>query len=410
MIPASYFTDANATVELVGQQVAVEDIPVVDGTDVTPDTPTTYEGIVIDGQYHDWAPVTKYPSNDVDGELQQVAMVWDGDSVYLYLEETPGTLGAYNAGTHGNGRYEIITDLDQRMTFQLNQDGTVSGVDGAQSQHVGNQWEISIPTSALPDHLKTIGFGMYQSEPMITGVSNLDGSGSNGSFDGIVYDGLCGDWKDYPHHLIEYATAGTQENKPDAEGALYADPDTGILYGHVKVTMDRHLDAGNGHEFTTGVTIKFNDDSSICFYPRSTTVDESGNINWNPQMRDLPNGTYEFSMMSLDAWGTSSNLGNVNEHDLEYGRMYVTISDTIDECEFYLDLSKVADKLGMDANDFKVISAQFINIGNEWISTAGTSTMPFVGIGLGLATVAGVLGTRKLRGQESKSRNDEVAS
>ena len=76
---------------------------------------------------------------------------------------------------------------------------------------------------------------------------------------------------------------------------------------------------------------------------RNTTVDGSGNINWNPQVRDLPNGTYEFSLMSRDAWGTSSNLNNVNEHDYEFGKMYVTVSDTIDECEFYLDLSKDED-------------------------------------------------------------------
>ena len=39
-------------------------------------------------------------------------MVWDGDTVYIYIEEKPGTLGAYNAGTHGNGKYEILSDLD----------------------------------------------------------------------------------------------------------------------------------------------------------------------------------------------------------------------------------------------------------------------------------------------------------
>lgn len=408
MIPAGYFADKNATIKFVDKQVAIDDIPVIDGNDTTPDTPKVYEGIVIDGSYQDWAPVTKYDAHDENGELEQVALVWDGDTVYIYLKETAGTLGAYHAGTHANGKYEIITDLDQRLVFDLNYDGTVSGIEGVSSKHVGDQWEIAIPASNLPHYLKTISFGLYQSDSIISDVVNLNGSGSGGSFTGIVYDGLYGDWDYYPHHIIEYATAGTQENVEDASGALYLEDST--LYGHVYTTMQQHLDNANGHEFTTGVTVRFNDNTSMNFYPRLTEVDDNGNVIWSPQLEGLPNGTYEFSIMSLDAWGSSPRIDDLNEHDIEFGKMFVTIADDKDQCEFYLDLEKVAEKLGVDESDFKVISAQFVNIGNEWITTAGTSTMPFVGIGLGVCTVACVLGWRKLHGKRDFLSSDETLS
>ena len=36
-----------------------------------------------------------------------------------------------------------------------------------------------------------------------------------------------------------------------------------------------------------------------------------------------------------------------------------------DECEFIIDLKKVADKLGCDVSDFKQIDAQFGRLGQE---------------------------------------------
>lgn len=391
LIPASYFTDANATIEFVGSSVSVSDLPVLDGNAAAGEDPV-YNGIVIDGLYKDWAAVQRHPSNDPNGELDNVALVFDGDWVYVYVKEVAGGVAAH-AGSHSNGQFEILTDLGERMLFELNDDGTVSGQADIAAQHVGAEWEIAIPASSLPPYLETISFGLYQHEPMISGVSNLNGQGSGGTFAGIVYDGLYGDWEYYPHHIIQYATAGTQEHVEDASGALYSED--GVLYGHVRSNMQDHLDNYDGHEFTTGVTIRFNDDESLDFYPMLVAVDANGNIDWNPQVRDLPNGTYEFHIASIDAWHTSANVSDLNEHDTLYGKMFVTVSDDIDQCEFYLDLGLVAQKLGQDPNDFRVISAQFINIGTEWISTAGTSTAPFVGVGLGIAVAACTLGYRR---------------
>ena len=56
--------------------------------------------------------------------------------------------------------------------------------------------------------------------------------------------------------------------------------------------------------------------------------------------------------------------------------------------EFYVDLEQVAVFLShyskaratVEASDFKMIEAQFGRIGNEYLSTAGTSSGPYMGV------------------------------
>ena len=43
----------------------------------------------------------------------------------------------------------------------------------------------------------------------------------------------------------------------------------------------------------------------------------------------------------------------------------------------------------------KYIQAQYINIGTQWIETAGTSSGPVAGVVLSMSVVAGVFGYRK---------------
>ena len=62
-----------------------------------------------------------------------------------------------------------------------------------------------------------------------------------------------------------------------------------------------------------------------------------------------------------------------------------------DECEFYLDLEKVAKKFGCDASDFKRIDAQFGRLGQQWITTAGASSGAWLGLILCVGVTAGVL-------------------
>lgn len=82
-----------------------------------------------------------------------------------------------------------------------------------------------------------------------------------------------------------------------------------------------------------------------------------------------------------------------------FGRMYVTAGANKDEAEFKLDLEAVAKYLNKDVSDFKNISIRWGRIGDEWVTTAGTSTAPFVGIALCIGAVAGVYAWRRKKQQ-----------
>lgn len=404
-------TDDGYEISFEGNTWTADDIPVFVPID---EAEVVYEGITIDGAFYDWAAVTKVQTeeeNQLNGLdcIGDVACVFDGDYVYIYL--TDGEMGCVaNAGQYCNGRYSIVTDTGRTLTFEIDVEngGSVSGVEGATASYFGNEWEIAIPVSQLPLYNETISFGLYQQEPFVSDLSDLQGGeGTAGEFSGIVYDGLFGDWNAYPHTLIQYGTAGTQVNDPDGEGALYLDGST--LYGHVVSSMAAHL-AEAGGEFASAITIYFNGDHnynhdiSNNVYPFLVAVAEDGTINWDPQTVRLENGTYEFYIADARSQydrAAIKNISQLKEHEQFLGKMKVQITDTNDEIEFYLDLEQVATFLSyysgedIEASDFKTIEAQFGRIGNELLVIAGTSSGPYMGIVICVAVVVMVLVKRR---------------
>ena len=307
-------------------------------------------------------------------------------------------LNAHKAEIKGNVRllFQTAEELSKGAEIMI-KDGAMDGVDGVDCRHVGNQWEIAVPKSALPAYNKTISFGLYRSEPFISGTANIkdDGSSDDKIIYDIRYDGLYGDWEYYPHTTIQYSTAGTHHNMVDSAGALFSNGST--VLGHVYTVMPEHLNEAGG-EFTQAVTFKFNDSYNQVLYPRFVTVDEQGNINWNPKRDGLSDGTYEFYMFDTSAWGTSKNINELNDADICYGKMIVTVGSNRDECEFYFNLDKVAQKLGCDVSDFKQISAQFGRLGQEWINTAGASSGAWLGLFICIAGTCGVVVYKKKKG------------
>ncbi len=397
-LPAGYFADSDFTISYRNTSFPASGMPVMDGTELEKPEPV-YEGIVIDGSFSDWDAVKKYPGNDPGGNLDCVSAVFDGDWIYFYLKDTPSG-NAANAGSHGNGKYSLKTDLGHELLFQLNADGTVNcPAEGASARHVGTQWEVAIPASALPSYLNTFDFGLYLHDPIITEVANLNGQGSGGSFEGIVYDGLYGDWTYYPHTTIQYDTQGTQEESIDASGALYTSGTT--LYGHVKTTVPDHL-AQKGYELCHAVTIRFNESSELHF--RLVSVAEDGTIDYNTNVGGLAPGTYEYYILETN---DSQELKNINNTDPNappwYGKMMITVKEGVDEGEFYLDLEKLAKTFDCGVGDFKTISAQFGELGQQWITIAGTSSGAWLGVLLCLAAVVGVGGWRRRRGGVKES-------
>lgn len=389
-IPAGYFTDGNFAISYQNVNVSAADMAVMDGVPVSEEEPV-YNGIVIDGSFADWGAVTKYPGNDPKGNLKSASAVFDGDWVYLYFEESQNG-NASAAGSHGNGKYSIKTDLGYELLVQLNPDGTVScPAENASCRHVGTQWEVAIPASALPAYQNTFDFGLYLHDPIVTGVANLNGQGSGGTFEGITYDGLYGDWTYYPHTTIEYNTAGTGETITDATGALYASGSS--LYGHVKTNMETHLADGGG-ELSKAFTVRFNVNESTELHVRLVSVGADGSIDYLTSTEGLPAGTYEFYMVDER---DSQDLGNINNSDnpwydqlAPYGKMMITVSDTMDEGEFVIDLEKVAKRLGLSSSELKTIAARFGRLGDKWITISGTPTGAWLGVLLCIVFVLGV--------------------
>lgn len=426
-VPAGFFSNQNFTITYSGTSVTSADIPSADGSlpsiggasggdtdeDIDAEGPDedeeeeipVYNGIVIDSDFSDWAAVAKV--NPESESVDSAAMVFDGDYVYIYLSASINYAVA-GAGSHGNGKYEILTDLGERLIFQVNNkannrycvdDSLVSGVDGAKAAYSDQIWglnkyeyEIAIPTSALPNYNKTISFGLYLGETFVFDVADMQGS-EGGEFGGIVYDGQYNDWKFYPHTEIEYATPGTHEDVVDGEGALYSE--NGLLYGHVVTRMAPHLQEGGG-EFAYAVTIRANGEHD--FYPCLIAIDSAGNINWSPQLTGLDYGTYEFYMVDAQSWHTAKTLSELQSGDGPdklFGQMYMTIGPSSDEMEFKVYIDKLADKFGLDENDMKMLSAQFGRIGQQWIHTAGTSSAPWTGLGVCFAAVGGTMFCRR---------------
>ena len=408
-VPVSFFHSMDFTLTFGGTTIGSGEIEQVNGNAVESETPPVYTGINIDGVYSDWAAVAKAetscPNDAHKGCISQVAAVFDGDWLYLYIKD--GKDGnASGAGSHSNGKFAITSDLGYETDIQLSTAPAVSGVNGAQVAYVGDEWEVAIPKDQLPKYQESLSFGLYLAEPIVNGIVNMQpDSGNNleNLFNGIIYDGAYEDWEDYGHVTIEYATAGSQEAQVDAKGALYSGGEQ--IFGHVVTNMPQHLQEAGG-EFTSAITLAFNQSDSdlkshswnqqLAFYPRFVTVDTNGNINWNPQLSGLSEGSYEFHIASTDAWATSTNVNNLNDMDQLYGKMIITVGkDGKDEMEFYLELPMIARKLGVGETDLKHIAAQFGRIGQQWLYTAGTSTGPIVGVTLCIATVGLALWYKK---------------
>lgn len=391
-IPASYFIDENYSITFAETTVMADELPILDGNEVyEEEKEPVYDGIVMDGDFSDWDAVKKVEISCPNSAHPQciilVAAVFDGEYVYLYIKD--GKDGnASGAGTHSNGKYAIVTDLGHELLFQLTSNGTVNGVEGALARHIGAQWEIAIPEKELPYYKQCISFGLYQSEAFICDLVNLQGGGGNlpegkeeVNDSEFSCDGSFAEWIPYPHKRIEYKTAGTHDLNVDGELAIYAIGSS--LYGHAVTEIPAHLNE-KGVCFTQGVTIRFNQEDRMQFPLRVVSVDDAGNINWNPQINE---GIQEFYVIYRDEGRTYTNISATNDIDIIYGKMTMVINGISDEMEFYLDLEKIADKFGCEVTDFKVIEAQLIRIGNEWITTAGASSGAWIGLFICLVAV-----------------------
>lgn len=409
-IPSDWISDSAFSVTFMGTTVNAADIPEIDGQAAEPEPDDgEYHGITIDGDYSDWKNVEMHDASS-DGNLNSAAMVFDGDYVYLYLKENPGCYAA-NAGEGHNGRYEIATDLGNKLQFELTSDGTVNGVGGAESRHVGSEWEIAIPKSSLPAYHKTISFGLYHmadnDDHFVSDVANLDGSEgvsteiNSGDF---KVDGDMSEWTNVPHSVIGYATPGVGESSVDGFGALIRNNETNVIYGHVKTSYTVHLNEW-GNEFVNGYNIAINGDRNNVYWPSLYYVGDDGKMHAASGFRASEPGIYTFYIYDFYQHYDGQDAMTIPEKGL-YGVMKVKIDENrkTDEAEYDIDLNKFAESYHLDPNDIKIFENQFIRIGNQWITVAGSSSGPIAGVLLCIGVTLAVLWFRKRRKKNAPKR------
>ncbi len=383
-----------------------------------------YGGIVIDGSFSDWEGVTKY-SVDTEG-LDYSAFVYDGDMMYFYFEFHENNNRVTWSGPNNNGKFVVINNYGQQMLFQLMPDtnARVAGVEGAtfaantqdwQGENYQYKWEIAIPASNLHDYTyegknDILTFGFYGAETIVTDLGNVSADSTEtpsqpvtpsvptDAASGIAIDGSYSDWDYMPVTKIHYATPGTAEYVVDAEGALYYGEE---LYGYVRTSYTPHLDTRGG-DFNW-FHVKLNDNPGYVFNPLMVAVDANGNINWQTDVRNLPDGTYEFYMFDI---GTPRSIQNISQADTDgnilYGKAYITIGPSTHHMEYYLEADKLAQKFGLSPDEAKVFSVYYEELGDPWVTCAGTSTGPVAGIALCMAATGATLLYKKKRGEDSK--------
>lgn len=368
-----------------------------------------YSGIQIDGDFSDWAAIDKV--YDFNANLTEAAMIWDHDYVYLYLKEGvkhpdgwemyEGNIHAATPYSNGNFCIETNTGYKSSVIVQGPNSGSVTAkvndtyVDIAYKKHI---YEIAIPVELLKGYndktsslnLGTMGGWNDTPNYIMMGVSHWNpdagttGGGENQDKDDnnsdlydkttyIKYDYDFSDWDDYPHQTIDYSTGGL--HGADAEGALYSDGE--YLYGHIKYYGGYYPDIFGFFE------LAINEKYHRTLMLNARAVDNDGNILWNYNTSDLKPGSYEFHI-----YGAETIDGGA--WDTDYGVLYIELQKHGRlNAEFRLDQSKIAHYYKCDQTDIKSFDMRFIRIGDKWISCAGTSTGPILGMAISGFAVLG---------------------
>ena len=365
-----------------------------------------YQGITIDGNFSDWDSVVKYDfSGRQNSHVNYGALVWDGDYIYIYLEEERAHSSTWS-GPNNNGNFVIklkngidvvvsITDKGQQNGNKVSVSNTKTGTvlttenGGIQIAYDKDYYtegrpslmEIAIPASILPENTQSISFGYYLDDPVIKNVANPHPTGGQGGEgeenDGskIKIDGYYSDWLNFPHQTIEYDTQGAHHNFADAHGAIYQ-KSAKTVYVHAKTNdfMEGPPDYYGGNQFL---------EITVSLAGRETKmvaclVDENGNINWNSSENDkhYAKGKYKFALFEQSGWHQTTNMNNIHPNDTFYGYQYLEVGDRVDETEFSIDTRALAKHLGLNLTQSAELKVLFHRVGREPLIASGISTGP----------------------------------
>ena len=387
-------TDAESVEEIEGSESPKTDDTAKDTDNKEKSKDAVYSGITIDGDFSDWDAVAFTPVED--GSLKSIAMIFDGEDIFIYMEEPEENVWntSAGAGVTGDGKFVITSDTGKqsvfyvRVTSIIERDGDV--VEGSSIVTAGKRIEIRLPASFVKEYKETISLGYFQgNEYLVRDVANLKGGSTNqkqeNSGSGIAMGDGYYDWEGYPHSTIAYSST-------DAEGSAGIFSDGKHIYIHeiTSNSVDKSEYAGN----LTPFTICLNGDQKVfenLIYLKLISADASGNTSDNGEsdLSGLTAGDYTFYVADNNvAWGFSNwNVNNPEDiHHEIYGKAYVRVTETGYEMECDIDAAKLArvysEKKGvnLDPTDIKKVEVNFGDIGPNWISWSGTSTGPVAGV------------------------------
>ena len=192
----------------------------------------------------------------------------------------------------------------------------------------------------------------------------------------ITYDYDFSDWEGYQKTVIEYSSSG--KNASDSAAALYSDGD--YLFGYVD-----YYAAYSDRPFNQ-IWMTINDDPRMVMFTLRT-VDASGNVNRNSQAVGLGEGDYEFHIFD------NAHADTDNAYEYDCGRAYVHVYKTgRAQIEYRINIAKVVSMVNESSwnikqSDIKMYHMKYINIGPQWVSSAGASSGPILGIVLCILSV-----------------------
>lgn len=443
-VPDDYFAGDEFSVTYNGSTISTEDITTDEAEDETEETDVTdetgedsgadiketegsdeesskenekpvshaaYKGIDIDGDFADWDAVAKNAVDD--GSLKNIAMVFDGEDIFIYMEEPEGSAWnvAAGAGVTADGKFAITSDTGKQSIFYVDtksiheRDGDV--IEGSSVVFAGSRAEIRLPASFVKEYNETISLGYFNgNERLVADVANLQGHSSSqkdkNDGSGISMGDGFYDWTGYPHSTIAYSTTDSE-----GSGAIYSDGSKAYIHEITSNSVDHSEYAGN----LTPFTISLNGDQKVhekLVYLKLISADAAGNTtdNGESDLRNLTPGSYTFYVAdNTVAWGFWNwNVNNAEDiHHEIYGKAHVSVTETGYEMECDIDLEKLArvysakTNTAFTANDIKKIEVQFGDIGQQWISYSGTSTGPVAGVILAIALSFGAIGYHNKR-------------
>ncbi len=381
--------------------------------------------INIDASFDDWDSVKK-ESLTLDN-FSSTALVWEGNTVYLYAKEASGKNSSISSGA----QFGFVTDTGEKISFVTSQNSyiwqeptrditirnqnysPISGTEG-KGQYLNDnsyQWEISFPASFFGKNVKSLSLTdaswnvliddvkseiapeptdtpkptqtptkepQATKEPVVTGDPLPSGN--------IIIDGFYDDWKNLDQ---KDAFTWMSNNKLCSHvGGIYMDDE--YVYVHVKL-----------HQYytsqipLTAMVLTINGEKTMMF--QANYMNGDGSINWDQSIYNLPVGISNLGLFSNE--GSHPYLGNIAvtiaPKELKKDENGTPMKDPVDELEFCVDLDTISKLVGIPVESIKSISFSNSNLGADSITTSGTPTGAYLGILICLAFVGLVFLIRK---------------